>query len=323
MRDLQRYVRSRPAMGRVQSGVVGGLFVLSLMLSPVAASNATSQDAAPAQQRITMQEVLSGDPIPADHRVAYGDHEMQFGDLRLPDTPGPWPVAILIHGGCWLDIATLQYFDRVAEAITDLGIATWNIEYRPVDVEGGGWPNTFLDVAHGVDKVRDLAREHNLDLDRVITLGHSAGGHLALWAAGRPRIYDDSDIYTSDPLPISAAISLGGVPELRRFRLLDPNPCGDAVDRLMGGGPREVPERYLAGSPFQMLPLNVPQRHITGRDDRIVPPRQVSAYNYEAQAADDSEMIIVPDAGHWEVVWPGTPAWDQVEATVLSLIGVR
>jgi len=90
----------------------------------------------------------------------------------------------------------------------------------------------------------------------------------------------------------------------------------------MGGGPRDFPGRYLSGSPFQMLPLNVPQRHITGRNDDIVPSRQVSPHNYEAQSADDdSELIVVSDAGHYEVVWPGTPAWEQVEAAIVSLIG--
>ena len=275
------------------------------------------------QESITVQDILSGEPIPADHRIAYGDHPLQFGDLRIPDGEGPWPVAVLIHGGCWQDIATLQYFDRVAEAITAMGVVTWNIEYRPVNVEGGGWPNTFLDVAHGVDKLRDIARDHDLGTQPVITIGHSAGGHLALWAAGRPRVSTSSELYVADPLPIDGVVSLAGIPELRRFRELDPPTCGEGiVDRLMGGGPRDVPDRYLAGSPFQMLPLNVVQRHITGRNDNIVPFRQVSAYNYEAQSAgDDSQMTVVPDAGHYEVVWPGTDAWAQVEETVRSLLG--
>ncbi|MGD8328656.1 MAG: alpha/beta hydrolase [Acidobacteriota bacterium] len=276
------------------------------------------------QQRITVQDVLSGDPVPPDHRIAYGDHPLQFGDLRIPGGEGPWPVAILIHGGCWQSIATAQYFDRVAEAITDMGVVTWNIEYRPVDVEGGGWPGTFLDVAHGIDKLRDIEAEYGLGMERVIALGHSAGGHLALWAAGRPRIEEDSDLYIEDPLPIGGVVSLAGIPELRRYRDIDPPTCGEGiVDRLMGGGPREVPERYIAGSPFQMLPLNVAQIHITGRNDDIVPPRQVSAYNYESQSAgDDSTLIVVPDAGHYEVVWPGTPAWEQVEEAVRGLLGL-
>jgi acetyl esterase/lipase len=291
----------------------------ALLLIAIAASPARAQ-----QQPITVQDILSGDPIPADHRIAYGGHPLQFGDLRIPEGEGPWPVAILIHGGCWQSIATLQYFDRVAEAITGLGVATWNLEYRPVDVEGGGWPGTFLDIGMGVDKLRDIAQEHDLALQRVITLGHSAGGHLALWAAGRPRIPEGNELFTADPLPISGVVSLAGIPELRRYRTLDPPTCGEGiVDRLMGGGPREVPDRYIAGSPFQMLPLMVPQIHITGRNDAIVPPRQVSGYNYESQSAgDSSQLIVVPDAGHYEVVWPGTPAWERVEEAVRTLLGL-
>ncbi len=276
------------------------------------------------QQRITVQDILAGDPIPADHRIAYGDHPMQFGDLRIPEGEGPWPFAILIHGGCWQSIASLQYFDRVAEAITAMGVVTWNIEYRPVDVEGGGWPGTFLDVANGVDKLRDIALEYDLGMERVITLGHSAGGHLALWAAGRPRVADNSELYVEDPLPVGGVVSLAGIPELRRYRALDPPTCGEGiVDRLMGGGPRQVPDRYLHGSPFQMLPLNVAQIHITGRNDDIVPFRQVSRYNYESQSAgDDSQLIVVDDAGHYEVVWPGTEAWARVEEAVRTLLGL-
>lgn len=291
--------------------------LLSLIVS--SAASAVAQ-----QQPITVQDIVSGDPIPADHRIAYGEHPLQFGDLRIPEGEGPWPVAILIHGGCWQSIATAQYFDRVAEAVTDMGVATWNLEYRPVDVEGGGWPGTFLDVGLGVDRLRGLAEEHNLALERVITLGHSAGGHLALWAAGRPRIPADSELHTADPLPISGVVSLAGVPELRRFRTVDPPTCGEGiVDRLMGGGPRERPDRYIAGSPFQMLPLSVQQIHITGRQDEIVPADQVSAYNYESQSAGDaSQLIVVPDAGHYEVVWPGTDAWGRVQEAVRSLLGL-
>lgn len=310
--------RIHPAPGgRVRGRMVAAVAAMALV-------TATSEAAMTQQQPITVQDILSGEPIPADHRIAYGDHALQFGDLRLPDSEGPWPVAVLIHGGCWQSIATLQYFDRVAEAISDLGVATWNIEYRPVDVEGGGWPNTFLDVGRGVDHVRELAGEHGLDFERVITLGHSAGGHLALWAAGRARIESDSELYVADPLPVSGAVSLAGIPELRRYRELESAPCGEGiVDRLMGGGPRDVPGRYLAGSPFQMLPLHVRQIHITGRNDDIVPSRQVSAYNYESQSAgDDSQLIVVPDAGHYEVVWPESAAWQQVEQAIRTLLGL-
>ena len=281
---------------------------------------------ASAQQRLmTAGDVLGLDPIPADHRVAYGEHPKQFGDLRLPDGDGPHPVAVMIHGGCWLDEITLEYFDRAAVALTEAGVATWSIEYRGANAPDGGWPNTFLDVGAGLDHLRALAAEHPLDLDRVVTVGHSAGGHMALWAAGRARIPTSSELYVADALPVAGAVSLGGVPELRRTRDMDQDTCGsDVIDTLMGGGPRDVPARYRAGSPFQLLPLNVPQRHITGREDGAVPPAQVRAYNYESQSAgDDSQMIVLPDAGHWEVVWPGSAAWPVVEENVLALLGAQ
>ena len=276
------------------------------------------------RQYLSARDLLAQPPIPADHRISFGEDPSNFGDLRLPDGAGPHPVAVLIHGGCWMEFADLRYLDRLAVALTGAGVATWNIEYRRIDMEGGGWPNTFLDVALGVDHVRELARQYPLDLERVVMVGHSAGGHLALWAAGRHRIPEKSVLYAAEALPIVGAVSLGGVPELRRFREKDPPTCGEgAVDRLMGGGPREVPDRYRAGSPFQLLPLEVAQRHITGRDDQAVPPDQVRLYNYESQSAgDDSELIVVPNAAHFEVVWPESDAWPIVEEAVLSLLGV-
>ena len=211
-----------------------------------------------------------------------------------------------------------------AAELTRNGIATWNVEYRRVDMEGGGWPNTFLDVGAGMDHLRKIAAEYDLDLERVITVGHSAGGHLALWAAGRHRIEEDSDLYVADPLPVIGAVSLGGAPELRRSREIDENVCGtDVIDTLMGGAPEDVPERYLAGSPFQMLPLDVTQRHITGQYDMAVPWQQVSLYNYEASQVDDSELIVVPNAGHFEVMWPGTDAWPIAKREVLALLGMN
>ena len=298
--------------------------IAALALAAVATAVGAVALAQQERRYITAREILSHDPIPADHRISFGDDPANFGDLRLPSGPGPHPVAVLIHGGCWLEIADLQYFDTMAVALTEAGIATWNIEYRRIDSEGGGWPNTFLDVAKGVDHVRELAAEHALDLDRVITVGHSAGGHLALWAAGRPRVPEKSELYSPDPLPVAGAISLAGIPELRRYRDMDPPTCGaGTVDRLMGGGPRDVPARYRAGSPFQLLPLEVAQRHITGRDDPIAPPAQVRAYNYESQSAgDDSELIIVPNAAHHEVVWPESDAWPVVTEAILSLLGM-
>ena len=142
--------------------------------------------AAAAQPRIlTVANAMKWDSPPADVRIPYGDGEFQFGDLRLPEGPGPYAVAILIRGECFLSMYNIEHNVRFAEALTESGIAVWNLEYRRVGNEGGGWPGTFEDIAHGADHLRVLAKEYPIDLERVISIGHSAGGHLALWVAAR------------------------------------------------------------------------------------------------------------------------------------------
>src|SRR6185437_16909756 len=123
---------------------------------------------------------------PRDYQhIPYGQDKYQFGDLRLPSGPGPHPVVIGIHGGYWRKKYGLDWIADGCAALSERGIATWNIEYRRIGNRGGAWPGTFLDVARAADFVRGLAPVHNLDPHRVVTLGHSAGGHLVLWRAAR------------------------------------------------------------------------------------------------------------------------------------------
>ncbi len=142
-----------------------------------------------AQQRLRPADVDALPSKPADTKIPYGADPQQFGELRLPKGSGPFPVAVVIHGGCWVsNFATLQNTAALSDALRDAGIATWNIEYRRADNPGGGWPGTFADVADATDKLREIAKAHPLDLSRVVTVGHSAGAHLALWAAARPKM---------------------------------------------------------------------------------------------------------------------------------------
>ncbi len=179
-------------------------------------------------------------PAPsADVRIPYGDGPFHFGDLRLPRTakPGQHPVVVVIHGGFWRARYDLEHIGHVCAALTSLGVATWSIEYRRVGNEGGGWPGTFHDVGAAVDHLRVLAPEHNLDLERVVVIGHSAGGHLALWVAGRHRIPEGNPLYTSRPAAHQGCRSAGGrrrpryelgdEPEQRSYR--------GAYGRLAGG----------------------------------------------------------------------------------------
>src|SRR5699024_7984400 len=124
--------------------------------------------------------------------IPYGKEEDKFGELRLPLGDGPFPVAVLIHGGFWRDPYKLEQMRPMADSLVDQGIATWNIEYRRVKQPGDGWPHTFLDSAKAVDYIQTLAQEYPLDTSNVITIGHSAGGHLALWLAGRDKLPKES-----------------------------------------------------------------------------------------------------------------------------------
>ena len=185
---------------------------------------------------------LLAQPEPAaDFTFSYGEDPLQFAELRLPSGPGPHPVAVLIHGGCWLAKYDVGHIRAMAEALTDAGMATWTLEFRRVGNEQGGWPGTFLDVAHGIDWIRNAAPEHTLDLDRVVLVGHSAGGHLALWAAGRHRIPPESPLFIDDPLMPKGVIGLAPAADLElTFRN---QTCSGASQQLIGGTPEEYPQR--------------------------------------------------------------------------------
>lgn len=254
-----------------------------------------------------------------DFRLSYGDDPLQFGELRLPEAPGPHPVAVVIHGGCWLAEYDLAYMSALAAALAEDGVATWSIEYRRVGDPGGGWPGTFADVAAAADHLRELADEHHLDLDRVLAVGHSAGGHLALWLAGRHRLGAEDDLCGTAPLPLVGAVALAGIPDLAAYAA--PTGCGSAVAPLLGGEPSEVPERLRRASPIELAPLGVPQILIIGGLDTIVPREQ--ADRYEAVAGDGGDRVVIreiPEAGHFELVVPEGDAWSTVRDAVRELL---
>jgi acetyl esterase/lipase len=263
---------------------------------------------------------------PADARVPYGNDPLQFGDLRLPTGKGPFPVAVVIHGGCWIStFATLQNTAAFADALRDAGVATWNIEYRRLDNPGGGWPGTFADVAAGADHVRALAAQFPLDLTRVIAVGHSAGAHLALWLAGRSRLPASSVLHRTDPLRLSAAIAVGGPGDLRGFTTYARSICGSPViEQLLGGSPETVPDRYAQASPIELLPLKTPQILIVGAEDGVMPAAARDAYVAAARkAGDTAEVVVVPNASHFEVIAPTSSAWPTVRDQVLTWASTR
>jgi acetyl esterase/lipase len=262
---------------------------------------------------------------PADYRLSYGTDANQFGELRVPSGAGPYPVAILIHGGCWkAEWANLGDLSPMADALKAKGIATWNIEFRRLDQAGGGWPGTYLDVGRGIDYLRSIAVQNHLDLTRVIVVGHSVGGTMALWVAARSRLPKSSLIYVSDPLPIRGVIDLAGVVDIEAFIPAEQVCGGAVVEQMLGGSPAEVPEHYAQASPIKMLPLGVPQILIWGGRDQLVPISLIEKYPKTAEHAGDSARLVsVPEAGHFEIVSPFSAPWPAVEGEILSLLAKR
>lgn len=269
------------------------------------------------------EDILALDAPPADRRYDYGDHESQFVNLRLPSGEGPYPVVAILHGGCWVKaFASLGYFAPVAEKLRQSGYAVWNIEYRRVDEKGGGWPGTFQDVGMGMDLLREAGEEYPLDTGKVVVIGHSAGGHLALWAAGRAKIPAGTPLSAPDPIAVQGAVSIAGPGDLEAAREHMAEPCGgDHIIALMDGTGGEAPDNYAIGSPVNLLPLGVRQIMLTGDHDDIVPVRFAKAYVEKAQAAGDrAEHRIIENAAHHEIGAPDSVAWPVLKAAIEDLM---
>lgn len=258
-------------------------------------------------------------PAPAaDHRLAYGSNEFQFGELRLPKTAGKHPVAIVLHGGCWMAQYGLGYMGHMSAALTEAGFATWSIEYRRVGNPGGGWPGTFEDAAKATDYLREIADKHSLDLNRVIAIGHSAGGHLALLLGGRPYFPKDNPLYSANPLKLQGVVSLAGITDLRRTGTA----CDKEVIQFTGGEVKDKSIIYDQASPINLLPLGVKQKIVQGDADTTIPPAMATDYIAAAQKKKDSdvELIVLKDADHFQIVDPKSPAWAAVLEAAKSLI---
>lgn len=289
-----------------------GMPLLVLALWPVVA-------AAGEPAVMTAADALALPRPVADHRLAYGAGPLQVGELRLPSGGGPHPVAVVVHGGCWLAEYDLGHVSSLAAALAEVGVATWSVEYRRVGDDGGGWPGTFLDVAAAADHLRGLAREFRLDLGRVVAVGHSAGGHLALWLAARHRLSADDPLRGRDPLPLLGVVALAGIPDLAAYAA--PTGCGAAVPGLLGGAPQDVPERLRRASPIELVPLGVPQTLVVGTLDTVVPAAQARSYAEAARnAGDPVEVRELETAGHFELIAPASTAWPAVRDAVLEMI---
>ena len=241
----------------------------------------------------------------------YGKDPLQTGDLRLPAGKGPFPVVIVIHGGCWTKgFATKKNTAPLASALTALGYATWNIEYRQIGDPGAGWPGTFQDWAAAADYLRILAKTQPISLQHVAVIGHSAGAHAALWLASRSKLPASSEIASKDPLPIDTAIAVDGPGELAPFVGFDAEVCGKPViTPLIGGTPAEQPRRYDEASPISALPVTAREFLIASS---VLTPEAAEHYISVASSKGQSvQLLRVKDGGHFDIIAPNSRAWAE------------
>jgi len=255
--------------------------------------------------------------------IHYGREPDQFAEVRFPTGEGPFPLLFVIHGGFWSAAYDLQHISHFCTALTSHGIVTCNLEYRRVGQKGGGWPGTFIDVASGTEYFRQLmSRDRRVDMGRAAAIGHSAGGHLALWLGARHKLPRDAVLHGGQSPWLTAVISLAGITDLGDAWSMQLG--SGAVGRLMGGSPKEHPERYSEASPIELLPAGVKEVLIHGREDDAVPIIQSGRFFQRAQAAGDKATLFPLDGiGHMELIDPESPAWNVVAKTTLEVMGVK
>lgn len=300
-------------MTRPRLPLVCALIAIVLVTSPSAAQ----------PQLLGPRDVDALPSKPADARIAYGPAPQQFGELRLPSGKGPFPLAVVIHGGCFLSqIATLQSSTAMADALRDRGLATWNIEYRRIDDPGGGWPGTFQDAGVAADYVRTLAKTYPIDTRRVIAVGHSAGAVLAIWLGAREKVPAGSPLYVREPLRLRSVVGIGADGDLPPLAPALEQLCRSSAATVLLGNPFD-PARLAQANPADMLPFATPQLLISGTLDPFEPRVQKAAYIAKIKRAGSTvDELTFDNVGHFEVVAPTSAVWPATRDAILRAAGV-
>ena len=283
---------------------------------------------------MTPDDVLSRPAPPPDLVISYGPTPEHVADVRLPPPradggPGgaataglrPAPFVLFLHGGFWRVAYDRTHTGPLATALASAGFVVCVPEFRRTGQRGGGWPGTFDDVATAVDTLPALVREavgaHLIGHGPVLLAGHSAGGHLALWAASRHRLPQDASWHVPDG-QVRGVVALAAVSDMVACH--DLRLGQDAAGALLGGGPGQFPDRYRLADPMQLLPAGCPVRLVHGSADDRVPCGMSRDYLARARAAgDDAELDELPGSGHFEVIDPLSAWWPRVQAAFTAL----
>jgi acetyl esterase/lipase len=255
---------------------------------------------------LSAEDILTHPQPPSDARLAYGADPNQFLEIRLPRAKGPHSVLLNIHGGFWRAKYDLAHTGHLCEALRAAGVATFNIEYRRVGNAGGGWPGTFADIRSAYRFVQQGHSRFHLDLNRLVVMGHSAGGQLALCLAAHET-------------SLHCVISLAGVVDLKKTFAL--RLSHDAVAEFLGGNPEAVPEHYREADPTEISIPHARQWLLHGSEDDTVPPEFSRDYVMQKKKAGESaELLEIPHAGHIDLIDPASEAFRQVKSTVRTAV---
>jgi acetyl esterase/lipase len=264
-----------------------------------------------AAEPMTLEDYMALSGPPPTARLAYGNAPSQYAELFVPAGAGPFPVVVLIHGGCWVkEFQGIVQMRNLAGALIAQGIAVWNVEYRRIDEAGGGYPGTYQDAAAALDLLITNAPAHHLDTHRLVAMGHSAGGHLVQWLAGRGRLPPSSPLYAAHPFPVTEIIALGSIGDLRNRAAGLKQVCGVDIEQLTGRPSAARPDVYADTSPAELVPNGSHTVLINGALDTVSPPQ--TAVDYAARvrkAGDKVETLVLPQASHFDEVSASSPAW--------------
>lgn len=287
------------------------------LLAALLSLPAHALDPAPATPMKLADYMALRGPAP-NATVRYGDAPSQYAELFLPPGQGPFPVAVLVHGGCWTkEFGGIAQLRNLAGALAARGIASWNVEYRRVDEPGGGYPGTYQDMTAALDALAAQAANHPLDLRRLVAVGHSAGGQLVQWMAARERIPASSPLYAPRSLPVRHVVSLGGLADLRREQALIKSSCGRDLAELAGSPSGARPDVFSDTNAGDLLPNGGHTILVTGELDKIAPPRVAQEFAARARAAGDrAEVVILPGASHYDEVAASSASWPQVAQAI-------
>jgi acetyl esterase/lipase len=255
---------------------------------------------------MSAEDILTKPQPPPDERVAYGADPNQVFEVRLPRAKPPHPVLLNIHGGFWRAKYDLTHAGHLCEALRAKGVATFNLEYRRVGNAGGGWPGTFEDIRAAYRFVQQSRSRFQFDLDRLVVMGHSAGGQLALClAAHEPSL--------------RRVISLGGVVDLKKASAL--HLSNDAVAEFLGGKPEAVPDHYREADPMELSMPQARQWLIHGSEDGVVPLEFSRDYvGLKGKAGEEVSLLEIPHAGHFDLIDPSSKGFAVVRDTARAAV---